>query len=305
MSRSVCETRHSSYCCQNTGAASGFRAVCGVVTASIPFWSVLFLSEAESVQDDQEAHPCQHSCYRRYPGSGSWAVVFVIRNSMAKAVRSCTWRGRCGAVHLRQQVSPLGTGFNIYIIGIHGAHGGSLPDTSADLSFLVRRRPYGSQILIMGDWYIDLLPTLSVDPWQERIDRQQHHAGQRVLLEAFAETHRLHVFVPQRWSSVPGGPFAEQCLMSPITRVPTGQSVAVVLPSTLDYGLGSQGFITDSFIHWEKVPADHALVGYKCTPVFVKREAAKTRWKCVDPQRLRRLDPGARSLCTPKPPSIS
>ena len=142
-------------------------------------------------------------------------MMFIVRNQFSKHVQSCSWRGRCGAIHLLQRPTSLISGFNIYTLGVHGAHDELLIDTLSDLSYLIRRRPFGSKLVIAGDWNVDLLPSLSVDPWTGVDGRDEHHADRRALLEAFADSLRLKTLTPTQTNSVPGGPFSEHCLLAP------------------------------------------------------------------------------------------
>ena len=267
---------------RTAGTQPGLQAVLGVVTAAAPWWSVIFLTEADAFQDGRAGHHDVHHTYRHYPGIGSWAMAFLIRKDMGKYVRSCKWRGRCGAIHLCDRQNSSRHAVNLYILGIHGAHGDLLIDTLADLASLIRLRPFGSKVAIVGDFNVDMLPTFTSDPWAGEADRHQHHAERRALLESLIDCFALELHLPSMWHSVPGGPFAENCLMVPITRIPVGDSVSLCKPSILSYAIASHGLIREVGVHWEGVPADHAIIVTDCTPVYVKREAAKTRWKCVD-----------------------
>ena len=244
---------------RTTGTPSGLQAVLGVVTAAIPFWSVIFVSEADGFQDHRNAPPLDHTCIRHYPGHGSWAMLFVIRRSMGKYVRSRTWRGRCGVIHLLQRGSPGSTGVNLYLIGVHGAHGELIVDTFTDLAFLLRQRPYGSKVVITGDWNVDILPTLFSDPWSDASNREHHHADRRLLLEVLTNRFNIILHCPSRCQSVPGGPFSYTCTSSPITRVPVGITAEYVLPSVVDFCVASNGVVRETAIHWQGAPADHAL----------------------------------------------
>lgn len=85
---------------RTAGTHIGLQAVLGVFTASSPWWSVVFVSEADGFQDDRQHSHANHICFRHFPGAGSWAMLFVIRNDMQDFIQSRTWCGRCGAVHL-------------------------------------------------------------------------------------------------------------------------------------------------------------------------------------------------------------
>ena len=252
------------------------------MTHSIPRWSTLFLSEVDGFYDDRSALTSAHCCYRHYPGVGSVPMMFAVHRRLGRCINFVSWRGRCGAVHLIQRNATNSLAFNIFCIGVHGAHGDLLPDTIADLAFLMKSRPFGSQVVILGDWNVDMLPTLCSDPWGDVPGRSQHHLDQRIIFDAFVEQFHLDLCLPSDFNSVPGGPFAEFCFQVPITRIPIGEQAIRCLPSLIDFGVGSRGFLTQCSLFWEGVPADHALIGLTCIPVFERRAAAKTRWKCTD-----------------------
>ena len=56
-------------------------------------------------------------------------------------------------------------------------------------------------------------------------------------------------------------------------------------PACLDYSFGSAGFISDSYIEWEGVPADHCLLVNICTPLFRVPLRRKPTWSPVEEQR--------------------
>ena len=267
---------------RTAGTQSGLQAVLGLATVNAPWWSAIFISEADAFQDDRNGHEGVHNVYRHYPGIGSWAMAFVIRSGMGKYVRSCMWRGRCGAIHFCYRGEADLLSMNIYIIGVHGAHGDLLADTFADLSFLMHQRPYGSKVAIVGDFNIDMLPTLLNDPWAGDDNREGHHADRRMLLDVFMDHFRLELQLPTYVDWLLGAPFADKCFGVPITRIPVGAATLTCKPSLLSYCVASHGLVEDVRAYWEGVPADHALMVTDCTPVYVKHEAAKTRWKCID-----------------------
>ena len=122
---------------KTVGTTAGLDAVLGLVTRSVPMWATLFMSEFDGFHDDRAALLCKHKCVRHYPGVGSCAMMLVVNKSMQNFVKSIRWRGRCGAVHLYQAVSPTLQGFNIFCVGVHGGHGDLFSDTLADLADLL------------------------------------------------------------------------------------------------------------------------------------------------------------------------
>ena len=158
-------------------------------------------------------------------------MCMVVRNTVKHMLRSVAWRGRCGAVHFFQTATSATPGVNAFFICVHGAHRDLLADTLYDLAFLIKHRPYGSQVAILADWNIDMLPVHAADPWAFLEGRELHHRQQRLLFEAFKDCSSLDLHLPTMQHSVPGGPFAEECLAAPITRIPQGEQADYCLPS--------------------------------------------------------------------------
>ena len=117
-------------------------------------------------------------------------------------------------------------------------------------------------LLVAGDWNVDQLPTLAIDPYADHAERAVHHMAERVLVQSLANRLRLEVNIPGMVCSTPGGPFDDVCFMAPVTRIPTGQPASYSLPSLLDYGLSTDGYVKETRVHWEGVPADHAMVTF-------------------------------------------
>ena len=251
-------------CC---GTAGSQWAIIDAVVDVLLYWGVIFLSEVDAVRgSDTNDYPIHYSS-RHWPGEGSFAMKFIVRQCLRQMVRSITWRGRCGALHIFQRGPVLGNHSNIYIIGIHVAHGDLQIDTLSDIAFLLRHRPWGSRVLVAGDWNIDQLPSLAIDPFSDHPGRDQHHQAERVLVQSLVDRFHLSLFVPEVVCSTPGGPFDDACRASPITRIPVGEAASYCSPSLLDYAAASENLVTESHIHWHGVPADHALVTFSISPV--------------------------------------
>ena len=123
-------------------------------------------------------------------------MLFVIRKDLQDFMQSCTWRGRCGAIHLPHRGTHNLMRLNLCIVGLHGAHGDRLVDTLADVAYLIRKWPFGSKVVVVGDFNVDMLPALELDPWADRADRGTHHADRRILLEAVADRFNLETNLP-------------------------------------------------------------------------------------------------------------
>ena len=101
-------------------------------------------------------------------------------------------------------------------MGLHAPHGDLQIDTLSDVAYLLHQRPWGSRVLIVGDWNIDQLPSMAVDPFHDRPYRGWHHQAERVLVQSLAARFHLSLSIPDIVYSTPGGPFDHACLGSPI-----------------------------------------------------------------------------------------
>ena len=140
-------------------------------------------------------------------------------------------------------------------IRTHGPHDDQM-EFFADLSEVLASRSPG-KTLIVGDWNIDLLPTLSPDPFRDSPERMERHSERRLLLNAFLESSGLEAVIPERVRGLPGGTWNDVIFGIPITRVPTGSQAG--LPSLLDSAAFERGLILDSEVCWEFGWSDHSI----------------------------------------------
>ncbi|CAK0910579.1 unnamed protein product [Prorocentrum cordatum] len=145
-----------------------------------------------------------------------------------------------------------------------------------------RGRPWGSTVVMIGDWNADQLPDLAGDPFAGLPARDDHHAAERDRLQSLVDRFAMQIELPQEVVSVPGGPFAEQCILSPITRIPVGDQVLTTIPSCLDYAIAQPGAITKSIVCWRGAPADHAIVTFELACRGALQRGHKSSWKCLD-----------------------
>ena len=101
--------------------------------------------------------------------------MFIIRQCYKPLVRSLEWRGRCGAIHLYQDDPSEGKHMSLYILGLHAHHGDPQIDTFSDVGYLLKHGPWGSKVLVAGDWSVDQLPALDGDPYNLKAGRDTHH----------------------------------------------------------------------------------------------------------------------------------
>ena len=209
-------------------------------------------------------------------------MKFLIRRRFQHMVRSVVWKGRCGALHLFQRGTIGGQHFNVFVVGVHLSHGDLQIDALSDAAHLLRMRPWGSKILVVGDFNVDQLPISASDPFPDSPHRSLHHHFERLRLQSWSDHFRLAYVEPQCVFSSPGGPFNEACMVAPITRIPVGQTSDSCLPSLIDYGFASKDLVASCAIHWDGVPADHAIISFSLKLGCALQRGKKTRWKCRD-----------------------
>ena len=274
---------HFLNCGKRCGDTEAQDAVLETIADVLPHWSVVFLSEVDAVRHDLPPNDYfTHPSFRHWPGEGSFAMMFIVRRCYRPFIRSMKWRGRCGALHIFCKTPEADTQNSVYILGVHSHHGDLQVDTLADVAYLLQHRPWGSKVLVAGDWNVDQLPACAADPYSERPRREEHHQAERVLVQTLADRFRLSFMLPEMVCSTPGGPFGEGCGLAPISRIPTGECTTYCLPSLLDYGLSSKGFAKDCKLHWEGTPADHACITFVLDPIAKLCRGTKTSWKCTD-----------------------
>ena len=107
------------------------------MTASAPDWAALFLPEFDAYSRECEPPESHHFLYRHYPGEGSWAMAWAIRNDFHDHLQHIEWRGILEVPRSRKH----GHSASLYIIGVHGSHGDALKDSLTDVVALVKRKP--------------------------------------------------------------------------------------------------------------------------------------------------------------------
>ena len=231
-------------------------------------------SDVAAQSSSDHNYTCAHTQYRHHPGKGSRAMRWIIRAHYNRAVRSCVWRGRCGAIHIHT------ANINIYAIGLHAAHGDGLPESLRDVAVLAKGRPWGAKLLILGDWNVDLLPAHSADPFAGQAGRAERHAFERRWLDSLVAAFHLEVSVPARCVDAPAGKWAECTIGTPVTRVPLGEAPG--LPSLLDFAVASPALVQELWSSWNAAPGDHAMIIANLAADFEPRKWAKTNWSCRD-----------------------
>ena len=248
--------------------------LCTIATHYAPKWLACFISESSMASPEAPLIPDKtaHKHSSHHPGPGSRPMRWIVRGIAKLAVQSIVWSGRAGALHLRDEK------LNMYVIGVHGGHADLLADSLSDVARLAAHRPYGSQMLMLGDWNVDQLPEQEWDPWAEEPARAMHHARERRWLQALTQACNVTLAMPEIVQSQPPGPWATDCFFTGITRVPIGGQVG--LPSILDYAAATPGCISKVWGTWEGTCSDHAMIIAETTETLEKRRWTRTTWKC-------------------------
>ena len=195
------------------------------------------------------------------------------------------WFGRAGSLLLelpRFGSARASTAF--FFIGTHGCHGDSLKDSLTDVVTLVKRKPRFAQLVLVGDWNVDLLPNMAYDPWASLPGREDSHRERRATLTQFCDSVHVDIKIPEIIVSTPGGEFNEVALGVPITRIPVGDKASTDLPSLLDYFMQSRNndIFTDTWIDWIPAVADHALLAARARCFEIVRTPRRGRWQVAD-----------------------
>ena len=92
----------------------------------------------------------------------------------------------------------------ITILGVHGPHyDDELPEFFNDLSFLLSGRQSKSKTIAMGDWNIDELPALSIDPFRNELNRSDHHSFKRAIRDSWMDAHHFLLYQNYVVDSIP------------------------------------------------------------------------------------------------------
>ena len=87
-------------------------------------------------------------------------MAWLINKSFATKVRGVKWARRSGSLHIETNGSDP-----MCIIGAHIGHGDSLCEDLNVMTTLCKARTWGSKVLMVGDWNVDMLPAEATDPW--------------------------------------------------------------------------------------------------------------------------------------------
>ena len=210
-----------------------------------------------------------HFVLRHYGGPGTRAMCWIVHRDIIGLLGTVKWRNRAGALVFAQNPKDKGA-LNFCCIGTHGCHDGDTSGSLGEIVELVKTYGQVKHLLMVGDWNIDLLPTIPGEPWCDEPDRLVRHACERVMLEALCDSVKAQIHIPL--------PCETSTVLVPISRHPVGCQDAY--QSLLDYGAGTAGTILSSQLDDRFRPADHSWV---VTTVDIKTQKTNSRkrgWKC-------------------------
>lgn len=140
-----------------------------------------------------------------------------------------------------------------YIFGHGPVHDAEMPDLLNDAVGLERSRPRLGPITRFGDWDIDAPPAFASAPWTPR---HSHHGELRGLSQSLTDSLQLEIRLPEFVSHVPEGPFVEDALQVPITRIPPSKNAKREVPNMLDCAVASKNATQSVNTTWKYAPAD-------------------------------------------------
>ena len=252
-----------------------------------PGWMAMFIPECDNFGQriPPSAIHSHHTVFRHFPGPGSRPMLWMINSKYFHNVQQVLWHGRCGVLHMRVRRQADQTNLkwhDLWAVGVHLQHDNLLPQSLLQASQVVKSRakPRHACVCVVGDFNVDQLPSLSVDPWQHEFNRDSHHRERRGILTAWAEALNLEMSLPERCEDLVPKPGSETCIWAPISHIPLGEQQGN--PSLLGYAFHSNNLQISCKLRWDGVPADHALQMYECDLLANMTTPVKTKWKCRD-----------------------
>ena len=261
------------------GDDTGIRALLSMVAEVDRDWALVFISESDFfAKEDVHIDVSPHLTWRHYPGEGSRAMRFVLRDKYVHLFQSIDWQGRCGLLSVSSgrrdcQVSAS-------FLGVHGAHGDQLEDTLADASSLLGVRSSCCKTLFFGDTNVDFLPQMSWDPWRVVPDRLEHHSRRRQLFQMFVDSLGFDLVFPSSSVGAPVGKWSNSCVNLCISRVPGDDQLG--LPALLDFGAARRNFVSECWQSWMPQFSDHAATVFVLRFSCSRPRFCKTTWRCSD-----------------------
>jgi hypothetical protein len=268
--------------CGRCGGRDGGVSKIEEAFKTVKDWNIAYLSEFDALKECGRTTISGGWWQRWWPGPGSCSMAFLIRTSLAHCIHNVLWRGRCGMVILK--LMPLGQLASswVVVLGLHGSHDETQEEVWDDAAWLLAQAPRLAKIIAVGDWNVDQLPAQSDDPWADLPERGEHHRLRRADLSLWASAFGLQYEEIGQSFGVMGGPWSGVMACCPISRVPLGEQAALTKPSLLDYAFCARNPCLGTSLHWDRVPADHALLKVECDVTFVLEARPRRTWSPTD-----------------------
>ena len=156
-------------------------------------FSVIFLPESDAhLNAEFSLEFDKHLLLRKWPGEGCFAYSILVHRLWAPHLVNIKHEGRAARLTFRDARRKL-----FDVIFVHGAHGDDSLYSVFDMAHLHRSRPRKRPCMIMGDFNIDLLPSLAADPFWDSPNRAAKHLEQRQQLEAFLSGCGMEIHLRQ------------------------------------------------------------------------------------------------------------
>ena len=221
-----------------------------LVSDSYPDWHVVFVSEADSIASSSfEIHHSVHSVHRYWPGEGSHALMFVVRDSLSSLSKSLISRNRLFSLELN---SDSDSRQSLCIIGGHGPHDDChvWHDFMGDLSWMIGERKRAGPVMCVGDWNVDYSPTFEHCPYST--GQHDEMGDRREIVDSFCAENVLDLVFADVVEDLPKNPlWAEKCMSFPFTRVPDGSQRG--RPVLIDFCFASRSLMISSSGTWKNV----------------------------------------------------
>ena len=159
--------------------------------------------------------------------AGGTPFTFIAMSGHLSSSQTVVCQGRCVKAYFLSSRAK-----HITVFFTHGGHGEKLLPSLSDVATLAKQRARTSNLILMGDMNVDILPTYSRDPFASTAGRHHRHADERLQSITFLGTFGLKLHDIESISgNLPA--FSQFSLLAPIARMPPWGANA--FPSCIDH----------------------------------------------------------------------
>ena len=158
-------------------------------------WDLIFFSEVDGthaneglVIDEQQEAVAPHLFMRHYSGPGNSSMGLIIHSRLQHCLRNVTWCERAVCCILRSANMK-----ELQFVGLHGYSVENAEETLGMCGRLLQQVGHcrNRQIVMAGDWNIDLLPQLD-----ERLQASQDVEAANAMLTSFSDAFACELYYP-------------------------------------------------------------------------------------------------------------